>query len=179
MTAYSEKFKSEMVAKMLGPDAISANALSRRVGIGQTTLSTWLRQAKMAGVSGRSKTKPGPRRAWTPAEKLRVVAAAEQLGDEQLGALLRREGLHETDLRAFREEALAGLSPKPAKRGPTPEEKRIKELERELHRKEKALAEAAALLVLRKKLNALWGEAEGEDTTEQSEPTSFPSWKKP
>jgi transposase-like protein len=90
----------------------------------------------MAGVSGRSKTKAGPRRAWTPAEKLRVVVAAEQLGDEQLGALLRREGLHERDLRAFREEALAGLSAKPAKRGPTPEEKRIQELERELHRKD-------------------------------------------
>lgn len=179
MTAYSEKFKSEMVARMLGPDALSANALSRRVGIGQPTLSTWLRQAKMAGVSGRSKPKQGVRRAWTAADKLRVVAAAEQLAGEQLGTLLRREGLHEADLRAFREEALAGLSPKPPKRGPTPEEKRIKELERELHRKEKALAEAAALLVLRKKLNALWGEAEGEDTTEQSEPTSFPSWKKP
>jgi len=34
---------------------------------------------------------------------------------------------------------------------------RIRELERELHHKEKALAEVAALLVLRKKLNALWG----------------------
>ena len=175
---YSEKFKSEMVAKMLGPNAISANALSKRVGIGQPTLSAWLRTAKMADVSRRNKTKPPSRRTWTPAEKLRVVAAAEQLADEQIGELLRREGLHEGDLRAFRDEALAGLAPQPTKRGPSPEEQRIRELERELRRKEKALAEAAALLVLRKKLNALWGEAEGDDTTEPNEPTSFPSWKK-
>ena len=39
---------------------------------------------------------------------------------------------------------------------------RIRELERELNRKDKALAETAALLVLRKKLNALWGNDDGE-----------------
>jgi len=169
VSTYSEKFKAQMVAKMLGPTPVSANALSKRVGVGQPTLSTWLRQAKMVDVTKRSKTKPGPRRTWSPAEKLRVVIEAGQLGEQDLGVLLRREGLHENDLRAFREEALAGLSPKPAKRGPTAEEKRIKELERDLKRKEKALAEAAALLVLRKKLNALWGEAEGDDTDETNE----------
>jgi hypothetical protein len=41
-------------------------------------------------------------------------------------------------------------------------DKRIKELERNLHRKEKALAETAALLVLRKKAQAIWGESEDE-----------------
>ena len=40
------------------------------------------------------------------------------------------------------------------------DKKRIKELERELKRKDAALAETAALLVLRKKLNAYWGEDE-------------------
>jgi transposase len=58
---------------------------------------------------------------------------------------------------------------KPVRTGESPEAKRVKELERELKRKEKALAEAAALLVLRKKLNALWEEAEGEDTDETKE----------
>ena len=40
--------------------------------------------------------------------------------------------------------------------------KEVKQLEKELTRKEKALAEAAALLVLRKKMNAIWG-TENED----------------
>ncbi len=38
------------------------------------------------------------------------------------------------------------------------DKKRIKELERELKRKDKALAEAAAILVLRKKFNAYWSD---------------------
>ena len=71
-------------------------------------------------------------------------------------------------MKQMREAALVGLTPVKATRGATPEEKRIKVLERELTRKDKALAEAAALLVLRKKYLALLAE-EGEDTPESSE----------
>jgi transposase len=173
VATYSEKFRSEMVSKMLGPNAVSANALAERAGVGQPTLSRWLREAKMAPVSrGKQKHKgPSKRRSrqWTAAEKLRVVIEAGTLDEAGVGELLRREGLHEADLKHFREEALAGLEAKPAKTGESPEAKRIKELERELTRKERALAETAALLVLRKKLNALWGEAEGDDTDETKE----------
>jgi hypothetical protein len=42
------------------------------------------------------------------------------------------------------------------------DKRRIKQLEKELQRKEKALAEAAALLVLRKKVQAIWGEQEDD-----------------
>lgn len=172
MTTYSDRFRSEMVSKMLGPNAVSARALAGRVGVGQPTLSRWLREAKMSAVSRGSKKAETPRRRsrqWTAAEKLRVVIEAGALDEAGVGELLRREGLHQADLQHFREEALAGLGTKPARPGESPEAKRIKELERELSRKEKALAEAAALLVLRKKLNALWGEAEGEDTDETKE----------
>lgn len=172
MTTFSEKFRSEMVSKMLGPNAVSANSLAKRAGVTQSTLSRWLRDAKMASVSrGKPKKTETPKRRarqWTAAEKLRVVVEAGTLDEAGVGELLRREGLHAADLEHFREEALAGLT-QPAKAGESPEAKRIKELERELRRKEKALAEAAALLVLRKKLNALWGEAEGEDTDETDE----------
>lgn len=173
MTTYSEKFRSEMVSKMLGPNRVSANALAERVGVGQPTLSRWLREAKMATVSrGKQKKAETPKRRarqWTAAEKLRVVIEAGTLDEAGVGELLRREGLHAADLQHFREEALAGLEAKPVRAGESPEAKRVKELERELKRKEKALAEAAALLVLRKKLNALWEEAEGEDTDEKKE----------
>lgn len=161
-----------MVSKMLGPNAVSANALADRVGVGHTTLSRWLREAKM-GLVSRGKQKATAtskrRRQWTAAEKLRVVIEAGTLDEAGVGELLRREGLHAADLQHFRDEALAGLEAKPQSAGESPEAKRIKELERELTRKDKALAEAAALLVLRKKLNALWGEAEGEDTDETKE----------
>jgi transposase len=168
---YSERFRSEMVSKMLGPQAVSANALSKRVGVRQPTLSRWLREAKLSSVSKRSKVKESLRHrrvaGWTAEEKLRVVSAAAGLGENEVGELLRREGLHEAELGRFREEALTGLSPKPRANAVSPEKKRIAELERELRRKEKALAEAAALLVLRKKVDALWP-AEGDDTDETS-----------
>ena len=71
---------------------------------------------------------------------------------------------------AIRQEALEGLRAQSEKkpRGGSADDKRVKQLEKELRRKEKALAEAAAILVLRKKVQALWGE-EGEDTTEDSD----------
>jgi transposase len=91
--------------------------------------------------------------------------SAAALPETELGAFLRREGLHEDDLSRFRDEvrnaAVAGLTA--SKKPRNDEQKRIKDLERELKRKEAALAEAAALLVLRKKAGALWG-GEGEDT---------------
>lgn len=177
MTEYTEGFRARMVERMTGPRAISANALSREVGIQQPTLSRWLREAgTVAGVSKKkSKQKPGPEAAssaalartqWSAEEKVRVVLATSGMSDRDLGEFLRREGLHEEDLLRFREEvrnaAIAGLTPtKKAARGD--DQKRIKELERELKRKEAALAEAAAILVLRKKAAALWG-GEGEDT---------------
>ena len=100
-------------------------------------------------------------------EKLRLVLEASGLSDEQLGAFLRREGIHEEHLRQWREAALGGLSGG----GKTVDERsreRIRALEKELRRKDKALAEAGALLVLQKKVRALLGE-EDDDTEPQSE----------
>ena len=99
-----------------------------------------------------------------------MVLSAAAVGEAGLGALLRSEGLHEADLTRFRQEALDGLRAQSEKkpRGGSADEKRVKQLEKELRRKEKALAEAAAILVLRKKVQALWGD-EGEDTTEDSD----------
>ncbi len=119
----------------------------------------------MGSVSKR-KNKPGrPRKTgrWSPEEKLRIISEALGLEDDELGAFMRREGLHDSDLEEMRAAALEGLEPKVVQRGPSREEKRIVTLERELRRKEKALAEAAALLVLQKKFRALM-EEEGNDT---------------
>jgi hypothetical protein len=103
---------------------------------------------------------------WSAEEKVAAVLEAAALSETDLGGWLRARGLHEEDLARFREEvraaAVAGLSAKAGK-APVAEQKRIKELERDLKRSNAALAETAALLVLRKKAVALWGE-EGDDT---------------
>jgi transposase-like protein len=163
---YSDKFKAKMVEKLTGPGAISALRLSKECGVGQPTLSSWVRRARVPLMA----KKPGTRRRkrWTPEEKLRVLGAAAQLEESEIGEFLRREGLFEADLKAMREELTAALTPGPSK-SEVASQKRIKELERELLRKERALAETAALLVLRKKLSAYFSEGEVGDTSENSE----------
>jgi len=102
---------------------------------------------------------------WTAEEKLSAVIEAAALSDEELGAFLRRKGIHGAQLKEWRQIVLSGLEKRPPRlsKKSTAEARRIRELERELARKEKALAEAAALLVLKKKAQAIWGD--GDDDT--------------
>lgn len=170
---YSEGFIARQVRRMAGPEGISATALAKEVGVPQPTLSRWLRAASnVEPMSGKpsKKDKAPQRKGWTPGEKLRVLARVAELDDKELGAFLRTEGLHEATLRQWQEAATAALtaSNKPRARGKSPEAKRVVELERELHRKEKALAEMAALITLQKKVQAIWGDAD-DDTSTRSE----------
>lgn len=191
---YSQGFIDRMVERLTGPGAVSAVTLSEEVNIHNATLSRWVRQARSLGDMGKKK-RPQPQlarqpvtpveltvpaetpdrdarslRDWTPAEKLRVIAAASQCSDERLGELLRREGLHLAQLEEWREEVLRALGTPPSRRR-DPNAQRIRELEREVNRKDKALAEVTALLVLRKKADALFGNSaeEGDSTNEEPE----------
>ena len=173
---YSETFKAEMVQKLTRPGSPSATELSKEVGVHRSTLSRWVRQARYVSEAWpRTLSTPDePRRTmparrpqdWTAEEKYAVMMEAASLADEELGAWLREKGLHEANLRQWRQEMIKGLAePKKARSSskPSAETRRIRELERELTRKEKALAEAAALLILKKKAQALWGDE--DDTT--------------
>jgi len=115
--------------------------------------------------SGHEKTVGGVRpKDRTPEEKLRLLIEASGLGEEELGAFLRREGMHEADLRRWRESSLAGLSDNITSKSQAGQaSKKVRRLEKELRRKEKALAEAGALLVLQKKVREIWGD-EDDDT---------------
>ena len=140
---------------MVEPNAITARALSREVGVSQATLSTWLRRAKTTGNTTMSQ-RPQDK---TPQDKFRLVMEAAALKEEELGAFLRREGIHSTHLEQWRSEMLGGLSPKPqSKRELRELKKKNKKLEKQLSRKDAALAETAALLVLQKKVQDLWGD---------------------
>ncbi len=99
-------------------------------------------------------------RDWTAEEKLAAMIEAASLADEDLGAWLREKGLREANLKQWRQEILKGLAEPKARSSSrsSADTRRIRELERELTRKEKALAEAAALLMLKKKAQALWGD---------------------
>jgi len=168
---YTDMFKNAMIQKMAGPGAISASALSKQVDVPQATLSKWLRMAgagssynfpnaheytKMAKIKG-----PKRPNDWSAEDKLKVVMESASLDDEQLGAFLRKKGLHQTHLEQWRLQMLDGLqngfSKKNAKKKKS-DAKRIRALEKEINRKDKALAETAALLVLKKKAQEIWGD---------------------
>jgi transposase len=163
---YSAAFQAKMVQRMAAPGGPSANALAQEVGVDQSTLSRWRRRAaRVDGMSKKTgKTSRRPQD-WMAAEKLEAVLKAAELPDEQLGSFLRREGLHRTHLEQWRQQMLLGLEERPQRRRSalSAEGRRIRDLEKELRRKDAALAETAALLVLKKKAQAIWGD--GDDST--------------
>ena len=169
---YSDEFKSTMVQKLADPSGPNATRLATEIGVHQATLSRWLREAGRVNGSvvvpftphTRSPMSAKRPQDWTAEEKLAVVVEAAAVSDEELGAFLRRKGLHEAQLDAWRQQVLVGLGKRPARSSrPSAEARRVKELEKELHRKDKTLAETAALLVLQKKVQAIWGD--GDDDT--------------
>jgi hypothetical protein len=138
-----------MLDRLTGKDAISARQLSVETGLRQQTLSRWLQGACSLSVM------PSKRhtREWSIDEKIRILAKAGRLTASELTDLLEREGLLLAEYEQWRialaEEGRALLATN----------KRIRALERELTRKEKALAEAAALLVLKKSEPTVGGRA--------------------
>ena len=157
MKQYTTTFKARVLQRLVGPRAISAYRLAGEVGVSQVTLSRWLAAARSVPAM------TTPAKKWTGAQKLRVLLAAHGLSETELGALLRREGLHAAQLdewRAAAETALEDPSRRREKAVPHPDTKRLVDVERDLRRMEKALAEAAALLVLKKKVQAIWGDAD-------------------
>ena len=178
MVQYSESFRKRMVEKLVGPHAKSATALSTEEGVSQATLSRWKRNAGTVGQTMASPDDGKPAAAptkrpqdWTAEEKWALMSEAATVPEAELGALLRRKGVHEAQLAEWREAAMAGLQP-PSRRerkAANREKLKIRALERELKRKEKALAEAAALLVLKKKAQAIWGDEDDDTTTPSDE----------
>jgi transposase len=158
MRYYSAEFKGNLVKKMTMPPARSATSLSREEGIPQSTLSRWLGEAVMIWPKGEGM---GQRRhdQWSAEEKLEALLGYQKLTEEERGKFLREKGLHEADPQRWKAEMLKGMKIEPFVGGKKdPQGKRIAALERELRRKEAALAETAALLVLKKKADLIWGE---------------------
>jgi transposase-like protein len=166
---YSKGFKERMVERMCGIDAVSATALSGEVGVPQSTLSRWLREAVchdhpdhfLESISTKVTAMPKRRpQDWTPEEKFQVVLESSSFTGEELGAFLRSKGLHESHLEQWRSQMLNGLHGKASgKKGKKKRQSQeMRELRKELAVKEKALAETAALLVLKKKAQSIWGD---------------------
>lgn len=165
-----------MVERLSGPQAPSATELAGETGVPQPTLSRWLKRAGTVApkMTRRDRQRTPPAASKRPQdlaaeEKVALVLEAAAVPEAELGAFLRRKGVHEAQLAEWRQQATQAAVA--ALRGPSKRDRkvasvaarRVRDLERELARKEKALAEAAALLVLKKKAQSIWGD-EDDDT---------------
>ena len=158
---HSSQFK-EAILNKLSQSALSVRKFAEQEGINLSTLYSWQKQFNTSGLKV-SKVSSSDK--WSSEEKFAVVLETSTLSEIELSEYCRAKGLYPEQIRAWKQDFITGNTAKSTKRvKQTPEQKadkkRIKELERELRRKEKALAETAALLVLGKKYDAYWKEKE-------------------
>lgn len=157
---YSVEFKKSVVEKLLNRGTRPVTEILEESGISSPTLYEW-----KAGFANLSDMKNKPRRPQDrrPEEKLNALIAFENLSMDQRGEFLRKEGLHIEHLQGWRKQIESALGPssKEIGRAERAEDRRkIIALEKDLRRKDKALAETAALLVLKKKVDLIWGTKE-------------------
>ena len=163
--SYPEERKEAVLKKMLPPNNKSIPEIAAEEGICEGTLYAWRKAGRDSGrlMPDGDKTPQG----WCAADKFAAVVETASMNEAALSVYCRERGLFVeqiTDWKAACEQAndWDGNQNKLLKSLRRSDEKRIKELERDLRRKEKALAETAALLVLRKKAEAIWGREEDE-----------------
>ena len=161
--SYSEEFKESVVKRMMPPSAVPVLQLAKETGVSDVTLYKWRKDYRNRGIAvPADKSNP---ESWAAEDKLAVVIETAGLNEVELSEYCRRKGLYAEQIQQWKQSALSGYKgskqvEQDKARTRQEDRKKIKQLERELIRKEKALAETAALLVLRKKCNAIWGDGE-------------------
>jgi transposase-like protein len=161
----ADERKQAILSKMLSPDAPTIAMLAKQEGISEATLYNWRQKLRQEG-----RPVPTPDRHsdnWTPQAKFAIIVETASLNEADLAEYCRGKGLYPEQVKTWRDIAVSAQSGHQA--GQAEQQKitqthlkKIKELQREVDRKNKALAEAAALLVLQKKLRALWDEGEDD-----------------
>ena len=132
------------MAKRLPPESAAVEKVSREVGISVGTLERWRADAALSRPTGE--------RSWTAVGRLEAVIATAPLNDTELSAWCREHGRSPSGFERWRDEVTQTLTD-PGEAWADPgqmrvDRQRIRELERELRRKDKALAETAALRML-------------------------------
>lgn len=158
MARYGQEFKDRAIAKLLPPESASIKDVANEIGVGTSTLERWRSEAL---------AQPGRERVWTASARFDVVLTTAAMDEASKSAWCRANGVYPQELARWRENAMSALSGAETPRASAQEAKqnrrKIKELEREIRRKDKALAETAALLVLSKKVAAIFNRDMGED----------------
>jgi hypothetical protein len=139
-------------------------ALANNVGL--STLTRWMNSYKQGDVP-KDPERPTTSRELTPVQKLHHISACHSLTDDALGAYCRQHGFYSHELNAWKSEFLKALTQPDVTKNQEKADllvwkKKCADLERDVKRKDKALAEASALLIFKKKAHLIWGGSEDE-----------------
>jgi transposase-like protein len=155
---YSAEFKEQAIAKVFGRSKDqSVESIADDLNMSKGTLRNWMKMSLRSQRASPVSAKPPSE--WTPADRLLALQESHGLEEEALNAWCRGRGIFAHELTQWRSDfcEAAGSA---NRREESEELRQLRvtnlQLQRDLNRKDKALAEAAALLVLQKKYRALW-----------------------
>jgi transposase len=170
-TTFSQGFRQAAIEKLLSRGDQPVHSVIEKLGISRATATRWIAESGRIPSTMSIQARGKSSREYTAEQKLQAVLEFRRLREEpaKQGELLRTQGLHASVVEVWEKEILGALEKPSARSRRTPEEiakdRKIDELERDLRRKEKALAETTAILVLKKKAESIWGLVDGEDNT--------------
>ncbi|SES94713.1 Transposase [Marinobacter segnicrescens] len=158
---YSPWRREAILRKLLPPNNRPVAEVAEEEGISDATLYNWRSKARKEGklLPDHGSNPEG----WSSRDKFNAVLETAALSESEVGEYCRKRGLYPEQIHRWRQscetandrdEKVEQRSREAVKQ----EKKRTRQLERELKRKEAALAETAALLTLRKKAQAIWGD---------------------
>ena len=163
MARFSEEFKNSIVSKMMPPQNQSVDDIAKETGLSKAPLYTWRRKAREKGLIDTGGETNSER--WSTQDKFQIVLETSTLSEVELAEYCREKGIYVEQVKAWKDACLqdnGGVAQEAARL-----QKQLKQKEREnrqhqkeMNIKERALAETAALLVLRKKARAIWGDGE-------------------
>ena len=158
MPRYSEERKNAVLGKLMPPNNQPVPVVAQAEGISEATLYNWISRARESGVPV-----PGSRsnnaEDWNAEAKFAVVVETQSMNETEKSTYCREKGLYPEQIERWRQACIEGTSAKAGNNESLRHARNeIKRLKRKVNRKDKALAESAALLVLSKKFQALWEE---------------------
>lgn len=158
--AYSKEFKQSIVIKMLPPNNQSLGQIQQETGVPEGTLKKWRVEIRKDGFAAPAGEKQSEQ--WSTRDKFLIVIETATLSEIEIAEYCRKKGLYVEQVKSWHDNCLQAnggvaqelaLSQKREKE----KERELKLVRKELQRKDSALAETAAILVLRKKAEAIWG----------------------
>lgn len=156
---YTKEYKEKILNSLMPPQNKTVSQIVKEEGINRNTVYGWIRKARNEGASIPNSS-PSHQKKWRKEDKFKMVMETYSMNEAELSAYCRKHGLYVSEIKEWVKKLEESLDGKVESAKLNAEKQRTLKLEKELKRKEKALAEAAALLVLRKKADAIWGDKE-------------------